>query len=523
MKRIIKTEEEITTRKAKLSLPAINKEDFVTQDTRIDEMNWCLDYLARLLQGSSSDFIATCLIDYTIVIADDKIHAGSLLDDAKGSKIKLIKTVMEYFSDLANDRQEYKKSREEVFKQICLTNLYDNKKSCVQLDNKIIDTISKEVLSFYETMDFYKIKNPQYLPICFAQKILVYNPDLQHSISVLYKTFTFAVIDFLTIEEFIVINRDNIQNDLAWAFKGKENQPILTDQTESVLNSSKGVVQYEKSSGYIILYIDKLGVHAKAKIIEYLAYTGVIKNIETGDKIYIGTSQGCCKTCNDLVKAVNKVFCSGEEIIQIIETYGLHFDWVEPMICEENPDNLQINGHLHYLVNSEQVKELNKLAPELKQTSETSETFYQELSPQRDTLGPSTNAKKAGINAPTSEAILTEDALEPIEIWEFSVKTVRKFNPIITVKSEFQKVAEVAVTSEEAGFRGNRWYDYLARSYEINKNVQPDNISLPIRNSKELEVTLNQINQQNHSYIIPPTANLAGVDSVHNADDGFFL
>jgi len=509
----------ITTKKVKLSLPTIKKADYGIQDTRIDEMNWCLDYLARLLQGTSSDFIATCLIDYTIVIADDKIHTGSVLEDAKGFKIKLIKTVMEYFSDLANERQEYKKSREEVFKQICLTNLYDNEKSCMQLDNKIIDTISKEVLSFYETMDFYKIKGSRHLPIHFAQKILKYNFDLQHSISVMYKTFTFAVIDFLTIEEFIVINRDNVQNDLARAFKGKENQPILTDQTESILNSCKGLMPYENTPGYVILYIDKLGVHAKAKIIEYLAYTGVIKNIEISDKIYIGTAQGCCKICNDLVKAVNKVFCSGGEVIQIIETYGLHFDWVEPMICEYNSDDLQINKYFHYLVNSEQVKELNKLVPELKQILGTSETLHQESSPQsfKNTPGPNINAKKAEINTPTSEAILAENVLEPLEIWEFSVKTVRKLNPITIVKSELQEVAGVAVTSE-TGSRGNKWYDYLAISYEINKGIQSDNSSMHVRNSKELEFTLNQVNQQNHSYAIPLAANLVGINSVDNTD-----
>jgi hypothetical protein len=432
---------------------------------------------------------------------------------------------MEYFSDLANDREEYKNSREEVFKQICLVNLYDNEKGCMQLANKIIDTISKEVLSFYEAMDYYKVKNPQYLPICFAQRILDYDLHLQHSVSVMYKTFTFAVIDFLTVEEFIVINRDNVQNDLAMAFRGKENQAIFMDQTGSVLNPHQELAQSVNIPGYVILYADRLGVHAKTKIIEYLVYTGIIKNIEIEDKIYIGTAQGCCKICNDLAKAVNKVFCSGEEIIQIIETYGLHFNWVEPMICEYNPNDFQINRHFHYSINSRQVKELNKLVPELKQTLEASEVFYQELAPQSfdDTSDPSTNAKKAEINVLTAEVIPAENVLEPLEIWEFTVKTVRKLNSIITVKSELQEVAENAVTSEEAGSISNKWHDYLAIRYDINKSTQPDNISLPVLHRTESEVTLNnQINQQNYAYIIPLADNLAGVDSVYNTDDIFW-
>jgi hypothetical protein len=513
-----------TAKKTELSLPIIEKEDFGAKNARIDQMNWCLDYLARLLQGSSSDFIATCLIDYTIVIADDKIHAGSLLKDAKGTKIKLIKTVMEYFSDLANERQEYKNSREEVFKQICLINLYDNEKGCMQLDNKIIDTISKEVLSFYEAMDYYKVKNPQYLPICFAQRILDYDLHLQHSVSVMYKTFTFAVIDFLTVEEFIVINRDNVQNDLAMAFKGKENQKILMDQTGSILPHQE-LAQSVNVPGYVILYADRLGVHAKTKIIEYLVYTGIIKNIETEDKIYIGTAQGCCKICNDLAKAVNKVFCSGEEIIQTIETYGLHFNWIEPMICEYNPNDFQINRHFHYSINSEQVNELNKLVPELKQTSEASEAFYQELAPQsfEDTQDPGTSTKKVEINALTSEAVPAENLFEPLEIWEFSTKTRRKLNPITIIKSEFQEVETIAATSEEAGPICNQWHDYLAIKYGVSKSVQPDNISLPVLHRKESEVTLNnQINQPNHAYIIPLSNNLAGVDSIYHTDDNFW-
>jgi hypothetical protein len=470
MKRTIKTEEKNIAKKAKFFLRDDKKEDFGSQHIQANEVNCSLDDLAKLFQSSTYSRVATCLIDTTIVIADDKIQAGSLSGETVVPKIELIRTVMEYFSDLANERPEHKKSREEVFKQLYIAKLCNLGTNYMWLDDNIIDNISKEIL------DCSRIGRQQaYTHL--EQKIYSYDSRLQYVVLDLYKIGIPVVRDFIMIERFIEINRTDGKNDLVTAFKGKESQAIFIDHTGGILKGCQGSVQYgEQSPGYIMLDIDVVGVHPKAKIIEYLVYTGIVKDIVTGDKIYIGTSGACCKMCNDLAKAVNKVFCSKEEVIQIVKTHGLHFDWVGPMICKEDPYERHTTMYFHYAVNSEQIKELNELVPEL-----------------RDTTGVSAK-DSMNIQAPNAQCEKIEKLMLKLknESWSFENK-----------KSE-----DNVFTSKETTCMDTTWYDYLAiKDSLMKKGTQVGNILKAAQSEEELEDILNQINMPNHAYIIPLNVN----------------
>jgi len=465
MKRIIKTKEENTTKKAKLFLSPDKKEALKTRDTKDSGINCYLDDLARLFQDSTYGRVATCLIDQTIVIADDKIYAG-----LSAPKIELIRTVMKYFSDFANEHPGYKNSREEVFKQLCVVKLYGYEKDSIRLDNQIIATISKDILSVCAIES-----QPRILHL--TQQVLSYDVNLQPAVLETYKISASVAREFLIIEKFIETNRTSDQNDLVIAFKGKENQAIFIDHTGGILKDCQGLVQYGgQASGYIMLDIDAAGVHPKAKIIEYLVYTGIIQDIVTGDKIYIGTSQLCCKMCNDLAKAVNEIFCSGEEIIQIIKTYGIHFDWIRPMIYEDNSNDRNTSAYFLHLVNPEQINKLNKSVPELRQISEV----FAKSS--MNTLAPNTQYEKV-------EKLMLKIKEAP---WDFGNK-----------KAEDNRLTLEKLTSIDTP-----WYDYLAiKDGLIKKGAQADNVLNPAQSEEELEVILNQINIPNHAYIIPLNVN----------------
>jgi hypothetical protein len=450
-----------------------SKFDNVKIETILQER--CLDNLAKLLQGSSPNFIATCLIDYTLIIAGDEVHGELSTENERNPRVELIQDVMKYFSDLANEYSGHKQLRAKVFKQLCSVSLnhHESNNGYNQLNNEMLDKAAEEILTFYETRDFYKIKDQKYIPLYFVQKILALDPGLQYFISVIYKTFAFIAKDFLMVEEFITISRDN-QNDLMMAFKGNETKQIITNQMRDISNYHQELSQYE--NGFTVLYLDRPGVHAKAKIIEYLVLTKIIENVETSDKVYIGTSQPCCKICNEFANAVNKVFCSGEEVICTTKTYGIHFDWVQPMICKYNPYK---EDTIKYLYHAKQLKVLTMLVPGLNRTSETHELNYQKS---------------------YAQSLVTEESL---------------VIPITIVKDK-------VLVSEEENSVSEKWDNYLLiRSDLIKKGIHCENILLPVSNEAELETTLEQIKQPNSYYIL-----LLSIDSALVEEDcwtGLFI
>lgn len=508
--------------------------------SKIPPINRCLDELARLFQMTSQGCAAVSLINQTIIIADNEIHAGSDLEGqgkrGVSSKVQLIRTVMKYFSDFANSHN-LSKSREEVFKELCTARLKGEEKGYIKLDDIIIEKISVNVLNTY------KIKNAESWHVRYAKEIDAYEPHQRPFVSLAHEMAGLVARDFLKIENLIKSNiNDDAANDLVTAFKGQENEKIHIDQAGGIHEKDRGSVQYGDEAGYIILNIDTAGVHAEAKIIEYLIFTDVIQNLEEGEKVYVGISKLCCRGCNEFVKAVNKVFGSEVEIIQIRGTHELQPAWIPPIIC--NGDAERVIGYYWsdklkkyevarsqsqeglikytYLVSLENISNLNKLTPQLKKATtieKTHQTIYSSNSP--STQSHDAAEENFVLKSLTIDQLLDElrerynneqvDALV-IQLRK-ELKNLEDMGPKEDAKSRYTEEVfsqDVLLSPHKPNHvdHNTRWYDSLAiKDCLIKKGISAEHILDPVKNNEELDQRLAPIKESNAFYIIPLNVN----------------
>lgn len=282
----------------------------------------CLDNLSRLFEKDSQGCAAACLINETIIIADNDIHEGTQLGNNAGARVQLIRKIMNYFSNLAKQESSDEDIREKIFKQVCVEKIKGEAKGNILLDQETCAKIAGEVLA-----DYSKHK-------AWHSSIKAYNPAQRSQVAAAYYLAETVARDFIKIEQFIKKCKNDEGNSLIIAFKGEENKKIPINGAGGVLKKHEGLVQLGKDPGYIILNIDQVGVHAEAKIIEYLIFTGVLYNTEMIKKIYVGISKLCCKGCDTFIEAVNEIL--HPEIEMSLYTRGahkLHLSWAQPMIC----------------------------------------------------------------------------------------------------------------------------------------------------------------------------------------------
>jgi|GEM_PF-5888778 len=485
-----------------------------------------LDSLARLLQMTSQGCAAACLIDQTIVIADNEIHRGTRTH----AKLQLIQTVMEYFSDLANEREEKKQSREEVFKKICVARLKGEEKGYIKLDEKILEKIAKIVLDTYKKVEGQEVWRTKYI-----REMKNYDLHETHYVATAYEIAGRLARDFLKIEKFISgnsVNKGNgRKNDLVAAFKGKENTIIDIDQAGGVAEKNRGLTQQEKTPGYIILNIDENGVHAEAKIIEYLVLTGAISGLKENVKIYIGISKLCCNGCASFIKAVNEVFCSKIEIIETRGAHGLQPDWKQPMICKDYSTEkvagyrwsktkqaivpvllgakLSTDKYDQYTyLKPKQIEKLVKLAPNLKKAS-TDVGLVSQIVYSSSSLGSQSPSTHDEIEEKFSlGSIKTDKLFAEIQ----SRYTDQKANLLILdfLKNlqNFKEKGEIEITdpnSANTPFLDKEWYTYeLIVEGLKKKGIPVDNLLLPVSDDDGLTILFRQnIKDSNCTYMVP--------------------
>lgn len=426
---------------------------------------------------------------------------------------------MRYFSGLANQSKDYTKSREEVFKQICVARLKGEEKGVIKLDDKILEDIAVDILNTYKSkdQDEWRIQN--------VKKISNYKAHQKPYVSFAYEIAATKARDFFKIEEFITNNINDTENDLISAFKGKENERIFVDQAGRIFEVDKGFVQYGEDAGYVILNIDAVGVHAEVKIIEYLILTGIISDLEEGARIYVGISKLCCKGCDVFIKAANKVFGLDVEIFYSRGSHGLQPEWVQPIICCDDYPNVigyywnvkkqqyeeaiseKQEGFIKciHLVAPNQRMELNEAAPalpskSLKEGSNVYQTVYSWSS--TGSQSPSIYDEEIKIepkNLTTNQLLQTlqDRYADPrVDVLIFELKEKLK---------EFEAKEEVTISAD---LIYTTWYDFLTiKNSLIKKGISNKHILSSVETSDELDDRLDEIKEENSFYIIPLNIN----------------
>lgn len=261
--------------------------------SELDQPNRRLQALARLLQGSSE-----CV---SIALFNDKclIAANNLTQSSRDNKTtQLIKQVMTYFANYADDEHMIRKNRRlALLQQICSERIKGLCKGTIPIPKETIDTIVSE-----------SVENESLLNRPFKGRTYKKNPT---TTSLIVGEFKRIYRDFRKLENSIKSQSDTFAK-LVYAFKNFE----------------------------ILKLSEQPGIHAEVQLLEKIVgdqATGT----ELPQEIHFGISKLCCLHCRIMLQTSNQVF-SENNIDLTLFFQGQHdidFRWSPPALFRQGYDD----------------------------------------------------------------------------------------------------------------------------------------------------------------------------------------